>query len=141
MANQIHGLDRLNKKLARLPLVAQKRIREAMEQGANEIVAMMKSLVPTDSGALRNSISWTWGAAPKGALTLATVKGKGGSDNTITIFAGNADAYYARFVEFGTASHTAGGEFAGGHSGKPVFLCFIPGEPQEGKGSHHPRHK
>lgn len=123
MASSIKGLDSLKKKLARLPAVAQKRIREAMEAGASEIVSMMKSLVPVDSGDLKRSIAWTWGAAPKGALTLASVKGKGGSDNMITIYAGNADAYWARWVEFGTKSHTAGGEFAG------ATIPAIPASP------------
>jgi HK97 gp10 family phage protein len=117
MSSKVIGLDRLNRKLALLPVAARRRIREAMQQGADEIVAMMKALVPTDSGDLKNSIDWTWGTAPKGALTIATVRGQGmrntGSENTITIYAGNADAYYARFVEFGTAAHTAGGMFAG----------------------------
>ena len=112
MANKIEGLDRLNRKLRALPIVAQKRIREAMAQGADEIVAMMKSLCPTDSGDLRDSIAWTWGKAPKGAMTLAKVTQTGG-ENTLTIYAGNAEAFYARWVEFGTAAHTAGGLFAG----------------------------
>lgn len=123
MASSIQGLDRLNRKLGRLPATVQKRIREAMEQGADEIVSLMKSLCPSDSGDLRDSIAWTWGSAPKGAMTLATVKGKGGADNVITIYAGNADAYYARFVEFGTASHTAGGKFAGAE------IPAIPAQP------------
>lgn len=112
MASNIEGLDRLNRKLAALPAVVKKRIREAMEQGAAEIVAMAKSFCPTDSGALRDSIDWTWGKAPKGAMTIATVA-SAGNELTITVFAGNADAYYARFVEFGTAAHTAGGKFEG----------------------------
>ena len=123
MTAKIIGLDRLKKKLAKLPAAAQKRISEAMEQGADEIVGLMKSLCPRDSGALRESIAWTWGDAPKGALTLATVKGKGGSDNVITVYAGNAEAYYARFIEFGTAAHTAGGQFAGS------TIPAIPAQP------------
>ncbi|MBY5553724.1 HK97 gp10 family phage protein [Rhizobium leguminosarum] len=107
----IKGLKELQRKLSRLPAVAKARIRAAMEQGADEIVTMMRSLVPTDSGDLRDSIAWTWGRAPKGALTLGKVQSVGG-DLTITVYAGNATAY-ARFVEFGTASHTAGGKFAG----------------------------
>lgn len=116
MANII-GLDRLNRKLSALPNIARKRIREAMAHGADEIVAVMKSLVAEDSGDLKNSIDWTWGSAPRGAMTIATVRGQGmrntGSENTISIYAGNAKAFYARFVEFGTAAHTAGGMFEG----------------------------
>lgn len=115
---KIDGLDRLNRKLAALPVAAKKRIREAMEQGASEIVSMMKSLVPVgSSGDLKESIDWTWGEAPKGAMTLARVRSRGagatGSENLITIYAGNAKGFYARFVEFGTSAHTAGGKFAG----------------------------
>lgn len=127
MAAKIEGLDRLNRKLAALPAAARKRIREAMEQGANEIVSMMKSLAPFKSGDLRESIDWTWGAAPKGAMTIASVRSRGpgatGSENLITIYAGNAEAYYVRFVEFGTAQHTAGGKFAG------ATIPAIPASP------------
>lgn len=112
MAATIQNLKRLQKKLDRLPAVVKARIREAMEQGAEEIVALAKSLVPVDSGALKNSIGWTWGRAPRGAMTLGTVQSVGG-DLTITIYAGDADAWYARFVEFGTKAHTAGGMFKG----------------------------
>ncbi|MBY5585309.1 HK97-gp10 family putative phage morphogenesis protein [Rhizobium leguminosarum] len=118
----IKGLKELQRKLDRLPAVAKARIRQAMEQGADEIVTMMRSLVPTDSGDLRDSIAWTWGRAPKGALTLGKVQSVGG-DLTITVYAGNATAYYSRFVEFGTASHTAGGKFAG------ATIPAIPASP------------
>lgn len=125
--NKIEGLDRLNRKLARLPAAAQKAIRDAMEQGADEIVAMAKNLCPVDDGALRESIGWTWGRAPKGALAIATVtryrSGGSGTENTITIYAGNADAYYARFVEFGTTAHVAKGRFSG------AIIPAIPAQP------------
>ena len=74
---KIQGLDRLNRKLAKLPAVAKQMIRQAMEAKANEIVAMMKNLVPVDDGTLRDSIGWTWGKAPKAVsythLTLPTI--------------------------------------------------------------------
>jgi hypothetical protein len=98
-----------------------------MEQGADEIVALAKSLCPADSGDLRESIGWTWGDAPRGALAIATVtrytRGGSGSENKITIYAGNADAFYARFVEFGTAAHKAGGLYAG------ATIPAIPASP------------
>ncbi|SMF53276.1 phage protein, HK97 gp10 family [Xaviernesmea oryzae] len=122
MAATIQNLKRLQKKLDRLPAVVKARIREAMEQGAEEIVALAKSLVPVDSGALKNSIGWTWGRAPRGAMTLGTVQSVGG-DLTITIYAGDADAWYARFVEFGTKAHTAGGMFEG------ATIPAIPASP------------
>jgi len=112
MASRIEGLKRLQAKLDRLPIKVKERIREAMEAGANEIVEMAKSLVADDTGALRDSIGWTYGRAPKGAMTLGKVESLGG-DMTITIYAGNSEAFYARWIEFGTSSHTAGGKFAG----------------------------
>lgn len=106
------GLQDLQRRLNGMPAIAKARIRQAMEKGAEEIVAMMKRLVAVDDGDLRDSIGWTWGRAPRGSISVGSVNMLGG-ELTITIYAGNATAYYARFVEFGTASHTAGGEFAG----------------------------
>jgi HK97 gp10 family phage protein len=112
MTAKIIGLQKLQRKLDALPQKVKTRIRGAMEEGAGEIVAMAKSLAPADSGTLRDSIGWTWGRAPKGAMTIGKVQSVGG-DLTITVYAGNGEAFYARWVEFGTAAHTAGGKFAG----------------------------
>ncbi|NLS07609.1 HK97 gp10 family phage protein [Rhizobium sp. P32RR-XVIII] len=112
MASRIEGLKKLQAKLDRLPAKVKQRIRDAMEAGADEIVALAKSLVPSDTGALRDSIGWTYGRAPKGAMTIGKVETTGG-DLTITIYAGNSEAFYARWVEFGTKEHVAGGKFAG----------------------------
>lgn len=114
-ATRIIGLAKLHKKLQRMPDIAKARIRAAMEQGANEIVAMMRNLVPVDSGALRDSIGWTWGKAPQGAMTIGKMAASNlAGELTITIYAGTrdkklgeADAYYARFVEFGTKNMAA----------------------------------
>lgn len=108
----IKGLDQLNAKLRKLPEAAEKAIKVAMEQGAEEVVAMMKSLVPVDDGDLQMSISWTWGQAPKYSQKIASVKSKDGKLD-ITIFAGNSKVRYAHLVEFGTAPHLNGGMFAG----------------------------
>lgn len=90
-----------------------------MEKAAEDTVQLMRRLVPVDSGALRDSIGWTWGDAPKGALVLG--RSKNAIDGlSITIYAGSRDkslgdhdAFYARFVEFGTEAHIAGGKFVG----------------------------
>lgn len=121
----ILGLASLNKKLAALPKAAETAIKAAMSQGADEIVALMKSLVPVDTGDLKDSIGWTWGKAPKGALSLGAVTSVDGK-LIITIYAGDARAYYARWVEFGTAPHINGGKFAGtqnpGMKAQPFFF-------------------
>lgn len=122
----ILGLARLHRKLQRMPEVAKARIKTAMEQGANEIVAMMKSLAPVDDGDLRDSIGWTWGKKPKYAQALATVKSSLAGDLTLTIYAGNEKVRYAHLVEFATRAHQNGGQFAGtmhpGTAAQPFFF-------------------
>ncbi len=96
-----------------------------MEKVADEIVRMMQSLVPYGDGTLMESIGWTWGKAPKGSMVLSTVKASLGGELTLTIFAGNSEAFYARWVEFGTAQHANGGMFPGtrhpGTNAQPFF--------------------
>lgn len=107
-ATRILGLAKLQKKMERMPKVAKARIREALEKAAEEIVQMMRRLVPVDEGALRDSIGWTWGKAPKGAMTLGKVaESSMGGDLTITIYAGDDEAFHARWVEFGTQDMAA----------------------------------
>ncbi|MDH6294676.1 HK97 gp10 family phage protein [Agrobacterium fabrum] len=121
----ILGLAKLNRKLAKLPAAAEKRIKEAMGQGADEIVALMKSLVAVDSGELRDSIGWTWGEAPKYCQKIATVKSADGK-MVITIYAGNNKVRYAHLVEFATKAHQNGGQFPGtqhpGTKAQPFFF-------------------
>ena len=122
---KILNLARLHRKLKRLPQLAKQHIQAEMEKVADNIVAMMKSLVAVDDGDLRDSIGWTWGKAPKGSMVISTVKASLGGDLALTIYAGNAEAYYARWVEFGTASHPNKGKFTGttnpGTSAQPFF--------------------
>ena len=136
----VQGLDRLGKKLKRLPELAREEIAKAMEQSANEIVDMAKSLAPRDSGDLEASIGWTWGDAPKGSMVIGSVrrKGAGVGNLVITIYAGGGDAYYARFVEFGTSPFTNGGKFSGstnpGISAQPFFYPAYRATRKRAKG-------
>lgn len=103
----VQGISELKKAIAALPKRVEAAARPAMEAGAEELVKMMKRLAPVDDGALRDSIGWTWGNAPAGSAVIAQ------SDPNerglrITVYAGNAKAYYAAFVEFGTAEQHAG---------------------------------
>lgn len=105
----IIGLDRLKRKLTvTIPAHVERATVAAMEQGASEMVALMKSLAPKGTtGQLAASIGWTWGEAPKGSMALGRMRGRGAQGRKyITIYAGGGDAFYARFVEFGTQSHT-----------------------------------
>nr|WP_278520720.1 HK97-gp10 family putative phage morphogenesis protein [Brucella anthropi] len=105
---KVIGVAKLRRKLEALVAVGRDEIKRAMETSADEIVALAKNLVPVDKGDLKDSIGWTWGKAPKGAMTLGTVQSNEvDSGFTITIFAGNSEAYYSRWVEFGTQKMTA----------------------------------
>lgn len=122
----VQGLDRLGKKLKRLPELARQEIAKAMEQSAAEVVALMKSLVAVDSGELRDSIGWTWGDRPKYSQAIGAVK-SAGSGMVITIYAGNTRVRYAHLVEFGASPHINGGKFAGSqHPGAPAQPFFYP---------------
>ncbi|WP_241963242.1 HK97-gp10 family putative phage morphogenesis protein [Paracoccus suum] len=82
-----------------------------MEEGAQEIVDAMRATVPVESGALRDSIGWTWGEVPAGSFTIADVRsgknrGRQYATLRLKIYAGNRDAFYARFIEFGTKTGT-----------------------------------
>lgn len=122
----ILGLAKLEKKLKRLPDAATASIKKAMEQSADEIVSMMKSLVPEQSGDLKDSIGWTWGKLPNGSTIMAQAKSTLGGGLTLTIYAGNDKAFYARWVEFGTAAHINGGMFAGSkHPGSKASPFFF----------------
>lgn len=86
-----------------MPEAAKREIRNAMAQQADDIVRLMKQLAPHKSGTLRDSIQWKWGAAPRGSTIIAAMRGAGvGGDLTLAIYAGGPDAYYARWLEFGT---------------------------------------
>lgn len=118
--SKISGLDALNRKLTRLPTEVQRDVKAAMARGADQIVTLAKSLAPVgqatgpnssnNPGALRDSIGWTWGdKAPKGSIKLGNVlsrSGRSDHDLVITIYAGDDKAFYARWVEFGTKSHS-----------------------------------
>lgn len=119
----VKGVRELEKKLTvEFPKLVEQRVREAMAKAADQVVAQMKQrapvyvgddLVRSDKrhkgqpvipGALRDSIAWTWGEAPKGTVALGSVQtglNREGATK-LTIYAGNREAFYARWVEFGT---------------------------------------
>lgn len=107
---KIENLERFKRKLAAMPAVAREEIRAAIAASAEEIVDLMKRMVPVDKGDLRDSIAWTWGNAPKGTTVLATSSSRGAAADAglvATIYAGGGDAYHAFWVEFGTVNMKA----------------------------------
>lgn len=91
---------------------------------------MQKRLAPRKTGALANSIGYTFGTYRADNANVRGVSGGGGAgdpDLSLTIHAGDAKAYYAAFVEWGTSPHTAGGKFKGAqHPGAAPEPFFYP---------------
>ncbi|MBD9569037.1 HK97-gp10 family putative phage morphogenesis protein [Ensifer sp. ENS08] len=92
------GVKELEKKLLAMPKRVEIAARKAMEKGADELVQMMRRLVPVDQGDLRESIAWTWGEAPKESVVLAESE-PDARGLKITVYATD---YKARWIEFGT---------------------------------------
>lgn len=122
----VKGGSDLRKKFEAIPKRLGGAATAAMEKGAQELVDMMKRLVPVDSGTLRDSIGWTWGDAPDGAKVIS----QSGADSRglkITVYAGSKEAFYAMWVEFGTEAHLAGGKFEGAEiPAQPAQPFFFP---------------
>jgi HK97 gp10 family phage protein len=104
-------------RLRRITAKAEAAARVAMEKSADEMVETMKRIAPERTGELRESIRWKWvgpGEDP-GALTVGKVRsgpnaGKEFAEMRLVIFAGNretGEAFYARWVEFGTSKSKA----------------------------------
>ena len=103
---------RLRARLAKIPDIAREAAAAAMEEGAQEIVDAMKKAAPVQTGDLRDSIGWTWGEVPPGTFMIDEIRsGRNQGDQYATIrikiYAGNREAFYARFQEFGTRSQPA----------------------------------
>lgn len=107
MATKVLNKDRLKRKLIRMPEFIKADIKLAMEAGAEDICRIARSLVPVRDGDLYDSIGWTWGDAPAGSIKIASVPGPG-KEMRITIYAGNEEAYYARWIEFGVSASARG---------------------------------
>ena len=127
---KVQNRDRLLKKLADLPTKTRAAIKPAIQQGADEIVAMQKRLVPKRSHNLERSIKSVSGNYTPDNANVRGVGGggKGGDpDLTVHVVAGDAKAWYARLVEFGTAPHINGGKFKGTqHPGAKARPYFYP---------------
>lgn len=88
---KVEGLERLKRRFAKLPAKMRTEVKASLEKSADELVAMQKRLVPVDEGDLRDSIE----------------KREGQHELSVEVTGGDDKAFYARFVEFGTASQPA----------------------------------
>ncbi len=127
MADEVKfiGKDKLNRKLKILPDAFMAVAEKSLGEAADAIVKSMKAVVPVDQGELRDSIGWTFGEPPKGSATFYKTKAPKGLNLRLTIFAGNDEAFYARWREFGVLPFINGGIFKGtknpGSAAQPFF--------------------
>ena len=96
------GLQRLLKRLDRMPAKAKAAARASLDKSADEMVAMAQRLAPVDTGALRQSIK----KAP-GRHELEVVVQAGGSETMRPMRKGTVLFDYAFSQEFGTMDQPA----------------------------------
>lgn len=117
----VTGLDRLRQRMRAMSRETRAEIRAALHKGAEDVAGMARRLAPKKSGALAASIKVTAGSKSK---RLAS---SGDQDLSVRVTAGDKEAYYAAWVEFGTAPHANGGKFAGTqHPGTAAQPFFFP---------------
>ncbi|ETX26439.1 HK97-gp10 family putative phage morphogenesis protein, partial [Roseivivax isoporae] len=104
----VKNLAKFQRRMRAIPLSVRLEVVRQLEKEADKIVKLMKAFAP--KGATRQlveSIGWTWGDAPKGAITVGKVARNEYDRIAITIYAGGGDAFYAKFQEFGTVNMAA----------------------------------
>lgn len=99
VAVTIRNKDRLFAKLRRLRPRTTQELARSIAQSAEEVARLARQLAPRDSGDLIASIVAEVNPDAVGPSARVT--------------AGNGKAYYARWVEFGTAPHPQGGSRPG----------------------------
>lgn len=124
----IQGREPLLRKLAKVHPDIRKALKPALLEAGNEIANLQRKLAPQRTGALRRSIKVVSGDFKSDNPNVRGVggQGRGDPDLTVRVVAGDAEAFYAAWVEFGTAPHTNAGKFAGtqnpGATPRPFFF-------------------
>lgn len=104
------GIGRLQRRLAAIPSEVRKAVRPTLVREGEKIADTMRMLVPVDDGDLKASIGVTVGGYVPDNPNVRGVSYspiKGSEDLSVTVHVGDETAYYAAFVEFGTAAHNA----------------------------------
>lgn len=99
---KVHGVKDMQAKWSAVPRSVEINVRAVLEEIADELVQQMFSQAPQDTGDLAGAIGWTWGDVPTGSVAVGNVAMSEDANPKITVYAGDADTFYARFVEFGT---------------------------------------
>ncbi len=99
----VQGLDRLNRKLKRLPRKAREEIGKALRDSGAEMVSLARNLAPAEDGTLRDSIHSTFYED-----SLKVTIEAGGAATTKPVRDGaDAEYDYAMGQEFGTRNMPA----------------------------------
>jgi hypothetical protein len=119
---------KLAKRLAAIPGEILVHVRPALVQAADDLAGLARTLAPEDEGDLKASITVT----PPGGTTPAYAVGGGkrtAADNQALVTAGDPQVRNGHLVEFGTASHINGGQFAGTpHPGTDAQPFLLPAD-------------
>lgn len=109
---RIDGLAQLQRKFKQMTPAVREAAKAAVIKGAEELAAMQRSLAPVDDGGLRNSIHVTMPGETTPPYSQPGGRRTAFPEEAI-VTAGNTHVRYAHLVEFGTAPHVQGGQFAG----------------------------
>lgn len=122
----VKGLAKLRRQLAALPRLQVEAAARALAQNADELVGAMRRAVPKRHGALAASIGWRK-ASQAGPDAPPTERQNivGAEGLALMVYAGDDKAFYARWVEFGTAASPAKGAKAA-HRATPAEPFFFP---------------
>jgi len=99
---RVQGLERLKANIARIKADARAAMGSAAEASAHELANAIRANAPRDTGKLAESVKVEQMTSGKGARGLVAAAGM-----AWTVAAGDRNAPYARWVEFGTAAQGA----------------------------------
>lgn len=104
----VKNLAKFQRRMRAIPLSVRLELVKQLEKEAEKVVKLMKAFAPKGTTLqLLESIGWTWGDAPAGAISVGKVASNEYDKIAITIYAGGGDAFYAKFQEFGTVKMAA----------------------------------
>ncbi|SFC77688.1 hypothetical protein [Tropicimonas isoalkanivorans] len=95
----VKGVAAFRKRMRDIPAKVRMEVTAAIEASAEEVVRDMRVLNPLPGDI---EIGWTWGKAPKGAISIGRVAGREHDKIGATIYA-RGDDFAAAWFEFGTS--------------------------------------
>jgi len=102
MPEKIKNLRRVRRKLEQLKRDPALVLKPMLEEAAMIVTSEQKRLCPVLTGALRESIQWSFDRPPKGVLGAGAAKFAPEGELNVFVTAGNRKVRYAAFVEHGT---------------------------------------